>query len=177
MSSAAITSDRSFVVERDVRCRECNYNLRGLASTSACPECGHAVSLSITDSMDSFLRCLPPDARRNLQKEVTFEPEGLWVSGAPLLVGLCIIGGGVLVGAMYGSWGILIGAGGSVVLARIVALRLIAWRERRAIARYLTRHCVDRRLNRCPLCYRDLSGAMVSTCPECGCPTSVRRLV
>ncbi len=169
MAVGAITSDQAFVIERDETCRECRYNLRGLASTGACPECGHPVSLSITDSMDSFLRSLPPDARRNLCVEVTFEQAGLWVTGAPLLVGLVVIGAALMVGSMFGPWGVFLGAAGGLVLGRIIALRHIDWRERRAIARHLARHCVDRRLNRCPLCYRDLSGAMVDICPECGC--------
>jgi len=176
MPAGAITSEKVFTIEREIACRECGYNLRGLASTGDCPECGFAVGLSITDSMDNFLRCLPDEARRNLRMEVLLTADGLWISGLPLVAGLLVVAIAAAVGWRFGSWGILVGLAGGIIAGRFIALWLIAYRERRAIARYLSRQYIDRRLNRCPLCYHDLSGAMADTCPECGCPVSVRTL-
>ena len=177
MPAGAITSDKVVTIEREVACRECGYNLRGLPSTGDCPECGHAVCLSITDSMDNFLRCLPDAARRNLRMEITFEPYGLWITGWPLLSCLGLIAAAALGGfRLRGAYGAIVGATAGIVAATFALRWLIARREKRAIARYLSRQCIDRRLNRCPLCYHDLSGAMADTCPECGCPVSVRTL-
>ena len=177
MSAGAITSEKIFTIERDVACRECGYNLRGLASTANCPECGHSVGLSITDTMDSFLRSLPDEARRNLRIEVTYAPYGLWITGWPLLASAVVIGLAAFVGwHFFDRLGLFLGAGAGIALALIAAHHLIAGRERREIAKYLSRQCIDRRLSRCPLCYHDLSGAMADTCPECGCPVSVRTL-
>lgn len=39
-------SIQSSTIESDLPCRQCGYNLRGLMSSGACPECGHAVAES-----------------------------------------------------------------------------------------------------------------------------------
>ncbi len=36
-------------IDIDLPCRECGYNLRGLQSAGQCPECGAAISRSLTD--------------------------------------------------------------------------------------------------------------------------------
>jgi hypothetical protein len=50
-------------VDRDVPCRRCGYNLRGLSVSGRCPECGAAVSVSVQGdwlcySEPGFLRTL-----------------------------------------------------------------------------------------------------------------------
>lgn len=177
MPAGVITSERPFVIERDIRCRECRYNLRGLDSAGDCPECGHPIGLSLTDTMDNFLRSLPDEARRNLRIEITFEPDGMWNTSWPLLAGVSVIPVAAALGwHFFASLGLFLGAGAGIAIALSIAHHAIMRSERRAIARYLSRQCIDRRLNRCPLCYRDLTGAMADTCPECGCPVSVRQI-
>ncbi|MCZ6835422.1 MAG: hypothetical protein O7G85_06570 [Planctomycetota bacterium] len=174
MHAGVITSDQTFVIDGDTHCRECRYNLRGLASTSNCPECGHAISLTLTDTIPTFIASLPEEAKRNLRVEVLHQPLGLWITGIPLLVCFSILGLGLLIGAQYGAWGLFFGLTGGITLASLLGHKLFAWRERRAIDTYLSRQCQDRRLNRCPMCYHDLSGDLADICPECGCPVSVR---
>ena len=89
MTVAAITSEKTYAIEQDVKCRECGYNLRGLGSTGTCPECGGAISFSLTDTTDNFLRSLPAEAKRNLRVEVMHDDLGLWITGVPL--GLCLL--------------------------------------------------------------------------------------
>lgn len=49
-------------IESDLPCRQCGYNLRGLAVQSNCPECGRAIA---TSTGIRFLRdCGPPFARK-----------------------------------------------------------------------------------------------------------------
>ncbi len=42
------------LITRDVPCRQCAYNLRGLAANGRCPECGQPVALSINGDLLCF---------------------------------------------------------------------------------------------------------------------------
>lgn len=175
MPDAAITSARDFVIERDVNCRGCAYNLRGLSSRGHCPECNVAIGESLTDTFESFFRSLPNDARRNLRVEVLHEPFGLWITCLPFVLPFAFVAIGAGMGITSGPWGILLGIVGGLFLAILLGRWLIEFHLRVAICHYLKKQCLDNRLERCPRCYHDLSGKMTDLCPECGCPACVRR--
>lgn len=46
-------SKRSLMLQTDIACADCRYNLRGLPAESRCPECGAPASRSIADQMRS----------------------------------------------------------------------------------------------------------------------------
>lgn len=71
------------VIEHDVRCQGCGYNLRGLRSDGRCPECGAAVVLSFLDNVLQFAN---PDWLRKVTR-------GAWVT-------TFAFGGGFLVTAV-----------------------------------------------------------------------------
>ncbi len=175
MTDPVITSAKAFVIERDVRCRGCAYNLRGLSSHGRCPECNVAIGESLTDTFESFFCSLPDDARRNLRVEVLHEPYGIWITCLPFLLPFGCVALGAGIGMTSGPWGILLGIIIGLFMAILLGRWLIEFLLRTAICRYLKKQSLDNRLDRCPLCYHDLSGKMMNICPECGCPTCVRR--
>ena len=46
-----VTGTVAQVLEEDTPCRRCGYNLRGLATTGLCPECGTAIALSLVGNL------------------------------------------------------------------------------------------------------------------------------
>lgn len=65
------------VIESDLPCRQCGYNLRGLLSSGACPECGHAVAES---ARRNLLRDSDPSYAANVRAGVTVMMVGLALS-------------------------------------------------------------------------------------------------
>ena len=52
LSSAPDTENTTpITVAADLHCRACGYNLRGLRRDGACPECGHAIALSLVSTL------------------------------------------------------------------------------------------------------------------------------
>ncbi|MFO0840120.1 MAG: hypothetical protein U1D55_16555 [Phycisphaerae bacterium] len=47
-------ADPSTVIDSDIACRKCGYNLRGLNALTRCPECGVAVGLSLRGDLLRF---------------------------------------------------------------------------------------------------------------------------
>jgi hypothetical protein len=104
------------VVEADIPCRKCAYNLRGLSTAGQCPECGTAVALSVGGHL---IRYSDPQWVAGLSKGVRLI---LWaiilmiftmvagivmgvvarISNAQLLVQVLSLGGSVLI--YWGSW-------------------------------------------------------------------------
>ena len=51
---------RNMVVNRQLSCARCGYDLKSLSADSNCPECGEPIRLTIIDSVDPASRRLPP---------------------------------------------------------------------------------------------------------------------
>ena len=49
------------VLDSDVPCRECGYDLRGLTPPGRCPECGHDLDASLQAHARWVGRFAPPD--------------------------------------------------------------------------------------------------------------------
>src|SRR6185437_13943991 len=73
------------LVEFDVACRKCAYNLRGLATMARCPECGAPVSISVRGEL---LRFSEPDWLKLIRR-------GAYM----ILIGVLIIG--AVIGAIF----------------------------------------------------------------------------
>jgi hypothetical protein len=69
VSTPAITSPVESLLDRDLACASCGYNLRGLSSASRCPECAHP----IPDSISAETKRLNP-------RHVRWLRWGLWLS-------------------------------------------------------------------------------------------------
>src|SRR5689334_24506997 len=64
------------VLETDVPCRKCSYNLRGLSADGRCPECGTPVGLSV---QGDFLRYSDPTWLKTLWEGADFVLTGVIV--------------------------------------------------------------------------------------------------
>jgi hypothetical protein len=70
------------VIEADTLCRRCGYNLRGLAPTGLCPECGTAIALSLVGNL---LKQADPDWVERLRFGTALK---LWNIALGIFVGL-----------------------------------------------------------------------------------------
>lgn len=73
------------VVELDVNCRKCGYNLRGLTTEMRCPECGTAVAYSV---MGDFIRFSDPGWVMHLRSGVRMILSGIAVYVIILILGI-----------------------------------------------------------------------------------------
>ena len=99
-----ITGD-SAPIDRDVVCRKCGYNLRGLLAEGRCPECGTSAGFSL---QGDFLRYCDPDWVEKLR----------WGTQLFMLGVLAIIGGAVASNAFLlraGGAGVFIVIGGRIL--------------------------------------------------------------
>jgi hypothetical protein len=79
----ATTGITSAALDRDVACRRCAYNLRGLREDGRCPECGTPVGLSLR----GFMLCYAdPDWVDKIVRGLTLI---LWMILASIVVGVC----------------------------------------------------------------------------------------
>lgn len=81
--AAAPASD---VIQEDIHCRKCGYNLRGLSVQGNCPECGTVTSLTVAGDR---LRCSDPDWLDRIARGCRYI-----VLGTLLAVTLGCLGGG-----------------------------------------------------------------------------------
>ena len=98
--------DGAGVVNRDLPCRKCAYNIRGLAVTARCPECGAPVGVSVHGDL---LRYSEPRWLQNLSSGAGFVFWGLLLS-----IAVSFVGG--IVAQFVGPWvGPLFGIAGGIV--------------------------------------------------------------
>lgn len=107
--------DDAGTIIKDLYCRRCGYNLRGLRDDGRCPECGSAVGLS---THGDLLHFADPDWVGNLARGGRLLMRGLTVAILAVIVSAC--GGGIL-GTLGGG-----GSGPSPAISiPIILLQLI----------------------------------------------------
>ena len=70
------------IIDRDLPCARCGYNLRGLAISGRCPECGTLIRWT-TDG--NWLRYGDPAHVRRLQRSIALTLAGFWMLTAGML--------------------------------------------------------------------------------------------
>lgn len=93
LSPSALTDEPTGPIDHDLPCRHCGYNLRGLTTDRACPECGTAVGRSL---LGDQLRFSDPAWVRTLAKGMTWLLCGV-------LLGLIVGVSTIIIGIIYQS--------------------------------------------------------------------------
>src|ERR1041385_4800198 len=100
----AAAGDAPRPVEKDLACRKCGYNLRGLMTDGRCPECGTAVGLSV---MGDLLRFSDPNWVDTLGRGVKLIIAGVAVlilGGVLSVAAAMVLGPAPLVVVVLGGW-------------------------------------------------------------------------
>lgn len=84
--------DAQGVIQADISCARCGYNLRGLSRTMACPECATPVAHSL---MGNMLATAEPEWLRTLRKGTTLKLWNILLTILFVLVGIVLNSMGV----------------------------------------------------------------------------------
>lgn len=148
-------TDAAGMIDRDLTCRRCGYNLRGLREEGRCPECGSAVGLS---TRGDLLQFADPNWVSNLARGGRLVMRGLTIAILAILVSVCggaafgaatagaepavfsvvvllmqLVVIGAMLAAYYGIWLITspdpsrIGADVSITTRQLARIGILAW--------------------------------------------------
>lgn len=94
-------------VARDVPCVACNYNLRGLSSTSHCPECGKAAQTSLAPDRLIFANVAWLNRLRRGAAMIAFAHLGWFVAIVMRALGETVVPQDSSIGKVFGMAGFL----------------------------------------------------------------------